>query len=228
MKLKVRVPGFIPTGNLKNLTPGKVYEAEKSDLGRGIHIIKDDVGNKRSITLASNCEELHGSRWNLVGTWETGEEDINLTEGRMTYTHKKKTKKWKKVLLDIKNTLLNILLAFVAVVLFFVLTPVSLLYVMFKFGWRNFKGYFLSQAIAIDRFGNYNFRAILNATMRKSGGTMHGDFRETISSVLGKNKLSKDLSAAGLILAWILDLLDKDHCIKSINNNLDDQEEGEW
>lgn len=45
-----------------------------------------------------------------------------------------------------------------------------------------------------------------------------GDFRETISSVLGKNQRDGTLSKKGEILVSILDFIDKDHCKKSINN----------
>jgi 8-oxo-dGTP diphosphatase len=39
---------------------------------------------------------------------------------------------------------------------------------------------------------------------------------ETISSVLGKNKKANTLSKIGKGLDWILDILDKNHSIKSI------------
>lgn len=70
----------------------------------------------------------------------------------------------------------------------------------------------------IDRFGNRNMRTLWNATLRKPNGYEFGDYRETISSALGKNKKMDTLSFAGKILCRILHIFDKDHCIKSIKN----------
>lgn len=78
--------------------------------------------------------------------------------------------------------------------------------------------YFLETATDIDKFGNRNFRAFLNCTMRISGGYEFGNVGETISSVLGKNQKANTLSWFGKLFAWILDKLDKKHCEKSIEN----------
>ena len=51
-------------------------------------------------------------------------------------------------------------------------------------------------------------------------GYKFGNPKETISSVLGKNQRDKTLSLAGELLRWILDLIDDNHCIKSINDEV--------
>jgi len=80
------------------------------------------------------------------------------------------------------------------------------------------KGYFKDTAINIDRFGNREFRFSLNKYLIKEKSPHRfGDIKETISSVLGKNQISNNLTNFGKSIAWILDKIEKNHCIKSIN-----------
>lgn len=117
-----------------------------------------------------------------------------------------------------KTLIINITLALVARILYLIVHPINFIIVMYKgFTLDRVKGYFIGDATAIDRFGNYNFRTLWNTLLITGESTHHfGDFRETISSVLGKNMVMGTLSTVGFVLAWILDLIDKDHCIKSI------------
>ena len=115
---------------------------------------------------------------------------------------------------------MEFLLFIIAVILFIPLTVLNLIVVITKysFKWKVIKNYFLETAIDIDRFGNRNFRTLLNTTLITKDGYKFGDYRETISSALGKNKLKNTLTKTGKALCAILDFLDKDHCIKSIRN----------
>ena len=61
---------------------------------------------------------------------------------------------------------------------------------------------------------------LFNDILIKIGGYKFGNRQETISSVLGKNQRSNTLTKAGKILRFILDVIDKDHCKNSINDNL--------
>jgi hypothetical protein len=72
--------------------------------------------------------------------------------------------------------------------------------------------------VAIDRFGNTQFQSLFNALLITPEGYRFGDFRETISSVIGKNKVAGTLSKNGRTLDRILDFLDKNHSIKSIHS----------
>lgn len=81
---------------------------------------------------------------------------------------------------------------------------------------NNKKGYFKSTAINIDKFANREFRAMFNKFFKTHEGYKFGDERETISSALGKNQRNNTLTKAGKALCAILDFLDKNHCIKSI------------
>lgn len=112
---------------------------------------------------------------------------------------------------------MGIILFFVAIILFIPLTVINLFFVLwnYKIKWSTINGYFYQTAIDIDRFGNSNFRTLLNLTLQKNGYKF-GNINETISSALGKNKRDNTLTKIGLILCYILDSLDENHCIKSI------------
>jgi hypothetical protein len=98
---------------------------------------------------------------------------------------------------------------------YILLLPLTIInyFVVFK------KGYFRSTAVNIDIFANREFRTLWNKTLITKDGYKFGQL-ETISSVLGKNQRDKTLSKIGKSLCWILDKIDKEHCKKSINNNI--------
>ena len=80
------------------------------------------------------------------------------------------------------------------------------------------KGYFKDTAINIDRFGNREFRFSLNKYLiTEKSPDRFGNIEETISSVLGKNQLSNNLTTLGKLLCLVLNKIEKNHCIKSIN-----------
>lgn len=108
---------------------------------------------------------------------------------------------------------MGLILFFLASILWIPLTIVNWFIVAYKFGLSN--RYFLETAIDIDRFGNRNFRTLLNTTLQKNGYNF-GNFAETISSALGKNKRDNTLTKTGKFICFILDVFDKNHCIKSI------------
>ena len=110
---------------------------------------------------------------------------------------------------------MGILLYIIATILWIVITPINWVIVSFKHGLSN--KYFFETAIDLDKFGNRNFRTFLNATMRLRNGYKFGNINETISSALGKNQRDKTLSWFGIIICFILDWLDEDHCKNSIN-----------
>lgn len=113
----------------------------------------------------------------------------------------------------------NLFLALIAIILFIFIEPISFFYVVFvkeKFSMKRLSGYWRGFAIAVDRFGNYQYKSILNRILKTESGYEFGDFRETISSVLGKNQRNNSLTKSGKFLVEILDKLDKNHCEKSI------------
>ena len=110
---------------------------------------------------------------------------------------------------------MNLVLFLIAYLLLLPLTFINYAVVAHK---SSSKGYFRSTAVNIDRFGNREFRALFNKMLIKENGYKFGDIRETISSVLGKNQRDDTLSKWGKVLVWILDLIDKNHCEKSIED----------
>jgi len=106
---------------------------------------------------------------------------------------------------------MGIILFIIAYVLFLPITIFNALNV-------KKKGYFKDTAINIDRFGNREFRFSLNKYLiLEKSPDRFGNIEETISSVLGKNQLSNNLTNFGKSIAWVLDKIEKNHCIKSIN-----------
>ena len=105
----------------------------------------------------------------------------------------------------------------IAIILFIPLTIWNVIEVSLKYkSWKSIDGYFYWTAVDIDRFGNHNFRFILNKYLIKSNGYQFGDFRETISSVLGKNERDGTLKKAGKVLIVFVEKFDKNHFVKSI------------
>jgi len=116
--------------------------------------------------------------------------------------------------------MINLILALISILLFILLEPVAFVYVLFikeKFTWKRLAGYWRGFAVSVDRFGNYQYRSLWNRFLRTENGYEFGDFRETISSALGKNQRDQTLTKKGIFLADILDKIDSDHCLKSIN-----------
>jgi len=103
------------------------------------------------------------------------------------------------------------ILFIIAYVLFLPLSLINWLFVKDK------AGYFKSSAVNLDKFGNREFRTLFNKILINSKGYKFGDINETISSVLGNNQLACTHSRCGRILVWILDKIENDHALKSIN-----------
>lgn len=107
--------------------------------------------------------------------------------------------------------ILDIILFLTAYILFL---PLSII----NFCLVRSQGYFRSSALNLDKYGNRELRTLWNATLRKSNGYKFGLIDETISGVLGKNKRANTLTRTGKVLAYILDRLDENHCINSIDD----------
>ena len=71
-------------------------------------------------------------------------------------------------------------------------------------------------AVSIDQLNNKVCKELFNDTLITKDGYGFGKVDETISSALGRNVLKGTLTTAGKVLVKILDILDKDHCVKHI------------
>lgn len=78
----------------------------------------------------------------------------------------------------------------------------------------------MSSAINLDKFANREFRTLWNKTLIIKGGYQFGNIEETISSVLGKNERDQTLTKTGKILVSILNMIDKNHCFNSIQEDI--------
>lgn len=92
----------------------------------------------------------------------------------------------------------------------------SLSLTLLKNGWKALDTYLFNCAISDDQSGNVYMAKLFNDLLIKPGGYRFGNPDETISSVLGKNKLTHTLTILGRGLDWILNKLDPNHSIKSI------------
>jgi 8-oxo-dGTP diphosphatase len=121
---------------------------------------------------------------------------------------------------------MGILLTIIAVLLTVLLFPIGILLTLFinlykrrwRYAYKNLNEQFISIATSIDASGNVIFEDLFNLLLIKGSGYKFGNRKETISSVLGKNQRDKTLTLIGTALANILDMLDKNHCLNSIDN----------
>ncbi len=119
------------------------------------------------------------------------------------------------------NFFIGILLFIISIVLFVTTTPFGFIYAFFYRLFTGFLkglgGYFLEMAISIDQLGNVIMQHLLNTLWIKRNGYKFGNRDETISSVLGKNKVQDTLTGFGRLIARILDTIDKNHVLDSID-----------
>lgn len=117
-------------------------------------------------------------------------------------------------------------LAIVSVFLATLLFPLGLLITFFinlykrrwSFSFKRLDQQFLSIATSVDASGNVVCKDLFNLILIKKGGYEFGKRKETISSVLGKNQRDGALTDIGKAVAFILDMIDTDHCLKSIDS----------
>lgn len=90
-------------------------------------------------------------------------------------------------------------------------------YTLFTKGFRGIGEYFLKIAISIDQLGNVLMQHLLNFLWIKKGSYKFGNRDETISSALGRNKERNTLTGFGKFIDAILNLIDSDHSLNSID-----------
>ncbi len=112
---------------------------------------------------------------------------------------------------------MNVLLFAIAYTLFLPITLINYVVLLCEKD-STAKGYFRSSAIDLDKYGNREFRTLWNASLITDKGYQFGRSGETISSVLGKNLLKGTLTKTGKALVWLLDTIQKNHCINAITN----------
>jgi 8-oxo-dGTP diphosphatase len=73
-------------------------------------------------------------------------------------------------------------------------------------------------ALAVDQYGNALCKYLFDLLfIEKESKYKFGNPDETISSVIGKNKVAETLTVPGEVLDWILNKFEKNHSINSID-----------
>ncbi|MEM6892064.1 MAG: hypothetical protein AAF554_00140 [Bacteroidota bacterium] len=119
------------------------------------------------------------------------------------------------------NPLIGVLLFLISIVLFIFTGPLGLLYgfvqQLFKKGLKGIGEFALELAISIDQLGNVLMQHLFNTLWIKKMGYKFGNRDETISSALGKNKQLGTLTGFGKFIDAILDFIDPNHSLDSID-----------
>jgi hypothetical protein len=117
--------------------------------------------------------------------------------------------------------MINFLLLQVASILKLSLTPFGYGYGVVKaLKNKEYNQYALNLALSKDRYGNALLGYAMNDLLINPHGYKFGNGLETISSALGKNQVAGTLTRFGRTIAGTLNAIDKDHCIKSIDNTI--------
>lgn len=112
----------------------------------------------------------------------------------------------------------NLILLSVAIFLAWVILPFAFIFGVITSAIRRKTGkYWLGVAIAIDAMGGIVGAYLFNVIFVKKDGYMFGK-EETISSVIGRNKLKDTLTSAGVDLYLVLNKIQPNHCENSILN----------
>lgn len=120
------------------------------------------------------------------------------------------------------------ILYILAIVLAIILTPIGILFTFIKSFYKNscknaiknLNLQFKCIAISIDQYGNVVCKDLFNSTLiKKESIYLFGNEDDTISKVIGINKINNTLSKVGIILDNILDFIDKNHSLKAIEND---------
>ncbi len=127
------------------------------------------------------------------------------------------------------NPLIGVLLFFVSIVLLILTTPVGFLYgffhTLFNKGFRGVGEYCLKMAISIDQLGNVIMQYLLNILWIMPNGYKFGNRDETISSALGRNKQLNTLTKFGKFIDAVLDKIDPNHSLNSIDYYIEPSEQ---
>lgn len=104
----------------------------------------------------------------------------------------------------------------VAILLSIILFPIGFLFSMFYPGRKK---YIYNIALGIDQLGNVVCAKLFNFFLIDITGHKFGNEDETISGVIGKNKRTNTLTGLGIALDYILELIDKNHTAKAIEED---------
>jgi 8-oxo-dGTP diphosphatase len=120
----------------------------------------------------------------------------------------------------------SILLVLIAAILLITTAPIGFLFAIieqgFTSGLSKIKYYLLNVALVLDQAGNVIMQHFLNRLLLKKSQLTYlfGNKKETISSVIGKNFMLGTLNPIGLIANGLLNKIDSNHTLDSIQVNV--------
>lgn len=119
------------------------------------------------------------------------------------------------------NPFIGIVLFLISIILLLVTGPLGFVYGLFysllRNGFKAMGEYLLQIAISIDQLGNVLMQHLLNLLWITKEGYKFGNRDETISSAIGRNKKLNTLTGFGKLIDSILDKLDPNHSLDSID-----------
>lgn len=125
-----------------------------------------------------------------------------------------------------RSLLGSFVLVSIAVILLLSTSLIGFLFALidqgFAKGQNKLKKYLYNVALVLDQAGNVIMQHFLNAILLKKRPNTYlfGNKKETISSVIGKNFLLHSLSPLGLIVNGVLNKIDSNHTLDSIELNV--------
>ncbi len=123
--------------------------------------------------------------------------------------------------------LIGVLLLVISIVLLVTTGPIGFIYGLivnlFSTWTRNVGEYFLKIATSIDQLGNVIMQHLFNLLLIKRTGYKFGNRKETISSAIGKNEEQKTLSGLGKFINSILNMIDRNHSLNSIDYHVEEK-----
>ncbi|WP_064198656.1 MULTISPECIES: hypothetical protein [Emticicia] len=124
------------------------------------------------------------------------------------------------------NPIIGIILLLVSIILSIITLPLGIIwgiiYTIYKKSIQGLGEYCLEIAISIDQLGNVIMQHLLNLIwITKKSENKFGNRDETISSVLGKNKRDNTLTRFGIGIANLLDSIDENHVLNSIDYHIE-------
>ena len=127
------------------------------------------------------------------------------------------------------NPLVGLLLFVISLILAVLTVPLGFIYgighAIITKGITGLGEYTLKIAISIDQLGNVIMQHLLNLLWIRKGGYKFGNRDETISSALGRNKVLGTLTGFGKLMDKILDIIDPNHSLNSIDYYIEPTED---
>lgn len=118
--------------------------------------------------------------------------------------------------------MIGLILLIISTIIKMALSPFLYIYgILFSLIKGQFNQYNRNLAIGKDQYGNALGKYLFNQILITSWSQNYfGNIDETISSVIGKNKRDGTLTKTGKVLDKILNAIDPNHSIRSIDENV--------